>query len=198
MHSHEDLSPEESAEATRRWLLARDSAVDHARGLHAIGVHKEDANRGLEPWMWTTVIVTATDVGWRSFFDLRCVEGADRKIRTPARLIHDAMVASTPKEMQPGEWHLPLIDAEDRRNVTNPQILARISAARCGRVSYLRHDEKRPIEEDLARAQSFIDQRHPSPLEHQASLASSVGMVPTMTGNFGHCRWWQFRKIVGQ
>src|SRR5690606_2032814 len=54
------------------WLKARDRAVDSAMKLYlgGLGATKQLANRLLEPFMWHTVIVTATE--WENFFALRC------------------------------------------------------------------------------------------------------------------------------
>ena len=59
------------------WLKARDNAVSNAKYLnHGVkegrdnGVTKQLCNRLLEPFMWHTVLVTATE--WDDFFELRC------------------------------------------------------------------------------------------------------------------------------
>ncbi len=52
------------------WHCAKRRAVDNAWMLHDAGVTKQLCNRLLEPFMWHTVIVTATE--WENFFALRC------------------------------------------------------------------------------------------------------------------------------
>jgi hypothetical protein len=53
------------------WLDARDEAIRIAIDLNENGgVTKQLCNRLLEPFMWHTVIVTATE--WENFFKLRC------------------------------------------------------------------------------------------------------------------------------
>lgn len=52
------------------WLQARDNAVDMAESLHNLTVTKQLCNRLLEPFMWHTVLVTATE--FENFFELRC------------------------------------------------------------------------------------------------------------------------------
>ena len=56
------------------WLKARDYAVQQATVLNEDlgygGVTKQLCNRLLEPFMWHTVLVTATE--WENFFELRC------------------------------------------------------------------------------------------------------------------------------
>jgi len=53
-----------------RWLEARDKAVNAASGMNDLGLTKQLCNRLLEPFMWHTVLVTATQ--WENFFNLRC------------------------------------------------------------------------------------------------------------------------------
>jgi thymidylate synthase ThyX len=53
-----------------KWLKARDYAVKQATLLHKDSVTKQLCNRLLEPFMWHTVLVTATE--FENFFDLRC------------------------------------------------------------------------------------------------------------------------------
>lgn len=55
---------------TEWWLIARDKAVESAVMLACFGVTKQLCNRILEPFMWHTVIVTATEL--ENFFHLRC------------------------------------------------------------------------------------------------------------------------------
>ncbi|MBV8154461.1 MAG: FAD-dependent thymidylate synthase, partial [Candidatus Eremiobacteraeota bacterium] len=69
MSASDVLTPEEEEEAKRIWLSARDAAIEHARKLMELKVHKQELNRVLEPFLWHTVIVTATE--WDNFFTLR-------------------------------------------------------------------------------------------------------------------------------
>lgn len=62
--------PTEIKELERLWNQARVEAVTRARDLFQKGVTKQICNRLLEPYMYHTVLVTATE--WDNFFDLRC------------------------------------------------------------------------------------------------------------------------------
>ena len=60
--------------ATSTWLSARTDAVKWAKSLHSSNngyksVTKQLCNRLLEPFMWHTVLLTATE--FENFFDLR-------------------------------------------------------------------------------------------------------------------------------
>lgn len=70
MQAGEPLDPVAAGDALRCWLDARDAAVFQARLLAGLGVHKQLANRILEPFSWVTGVLTATQ--WDNFFALRC------------------------------------------------------------------------------------------------------------------------------
>ena len=54
------------------WEEARDNAVEQAKYLNKKGVTKQLCNRLLEPFMWTTMLITGSREGWDNFFKLRC------------------------------------------------------------------------------------------------------------------------------
>ena len=61
--------------ANKAWLRARDSAVKEAKELNdekMANVTKQLCNRLLEPFMWTTMLITGSKEGWDNFFNLRC------------------------------------------------------------------------------------------------------------------------------
>lgn len=73
MQGTEYLTGDYAEQAEFDWLQARNDAVNHAKGMSKGGnfaVTKQLCNRLLEPFMWHTVIVTATE--WENFFALRC------------------------------------------------------------------------------------------------------------------------------
>jgi hypothetical protein len=56
--------------AIERWREATDYAITRSTYLHETGVTKQLCNRLLEPFMWHTALITATE--WENFFALRC------------------------------------------------------------------------------------------------------------------------------
>jgi hypothetical protein len=68
-----------------KWLTARDNTINSAKYLNAgfpddkesIGVTKQLCNRLLEPFMWTTMLITGSKEGWDNFFNLRCPQYQD-------------------------------------------------------------------------------------------------------------------------
>ena len=56
-----------------KWLEARDNAIQSATLLNKNEiVTKQLCNRLLEPFMWTTMLITGSKEGWDNFFNLRC------------------------------------------------------------------------------------------------------------------------------
>jgi len=126
-------------------------------------------NRLLEPFMWHTIIVTATE--WKNFFNLRTDMEAQGEIRTAAKMMKDAYDASTPVLLKVGEWHLPFIqphEAEWARE--NPQNARKAVTARAARVSYMTHDKKIiDVNKDMSMSDGLASNGHMSPFEHAAT-----------------------------
>ncbi len=167
MSASELLAAEEEELARHAWLEARDCAVAQARKLHELGVHKQIVNRLLEPFLWHTVIVTATE--WENFFELRCSPNAQPEIREAALRMREAMRGSAPSIVRSGEWHTPLIQPDELS--LDIELRKRVSVARCARVSYLTHEGQREIEKDLELFERLKRDRHLSPFEHVATPA---------------------------
>lgn len=54
------------------WEDAKDSALHMADTISNEDVTKQLCNRLLEPFMWTTMLITGPRSGWENFFELRC------------------------------------------------------------------------------------------------------------------------------
>lgn len=157
----------DTAEATRVWLEGRDAALESAKLLSGVGVHKSIVNRILEPYMYHTAILTAT--AFQHMFALRANPLAQPEFQDLAYKMKDAYEASVPQEVGYAEWHLPYILDDDPRMDIEERI--KVSVARCARVSYLTHDGKRDIAKDLELYDRLVsaDPPHSSPLEHVAT-----------------------------
>lgn len=186
-----ELDDAERTLAKEEWLRARNSAVSHVRHLLSLEVHKQITNRILEPFMWHTVIVTATE--WSNFFALRAHPDAQPEIRVIAEMMEDIYEKSSPLYLDRYDWHLPFIQEDERDGKFEFTRKARcISAARCARVSYLTHDGVRDHEADLALYERLVSGGHMSPLEHVAITEGDD--FSEWTGNFRG--WKQFRKLI--
>lgn len=225
--SGEFLDPlsDEAIRATSVWLRLRDEAV---LAVEALGenVHKQDVNRALEPWMWHTIIVTATE--WSNFFHLRDHTAAHPGIQTPAKMMREVYETSEPILLSDGMWHTPYIQEADLRWVEESadlpqggvppgwhehrrQQLCKISIGRCARVSYLTHDGKRDPQADIDLCDKLLSSGHMSPFEHVARpigeqdlfkgylSAPSVGGPRNLLTDYfsGNFRGWvQYRKTI--
>jgi thymidylate synthase ThyX len=174
MQARAELEGDDIEDAKAVWIDAWDSAISYAEELHAIGAHKQIVNRLLEPFMHISVVVTATE--WANFFHLRLHPDAQPEIQALAQAMKAAMDGNCPTQIADHDWHLPYVDAADRKDVSNNvAALKAISAARCARVSYLNHDGEKPeLDKDLTLARQLWESGHLSPFEHQAKPEEGV------------------------
>lgn len=193
MQAGAELTSNTREEAQWYWLRARGQAVDTAREMSALGLHKQIVNRILEPWALITVICTATD--WANFYHLRRDAQAQPEIHALADAMWTAQQASTPTPRASGwgpaadEWHLPLVTMDERETLPLADLI-KISTGRCARVSYLTHEGKRDPAADIALHDRLAASGHWSPFEH----AARVQDTPTRSGNF--YGWNQYRKTL--
>lgn len=142
------------------WLFAAYVCLFVAWALGKLGVHKQHANRVLEPFLWHTVLVTSTD--FEGFFRQRCHPAAQPEIRMAAEALRRALYDSIPVERT---HHLPFADH------LPPGPGARmISAGRCATVSFDNLGTGVAPTKDFARATKMAveDPLHASPFEHVA------------------------------
>lgn len=189
MQAKEELDTISKAHAEKQWLIARDLAVDQARRLIRLDVHKQIVNRLLEPWMWITVICSATT--YSNFFKLRCHPDAQPEIQKLAYMMRDEYEGSEPTAVKDGHWHLPLLEgvsiSDWQQNGYSVGELCKISVGRCARVSYLTHHGTRDPQADIDLHDRLLSSGHWSPFEHVAYAAPGKS-----SGNFNG--WVQYRK----
>lgn len=184
MQSREDLDPATAKVAEKIWLDARDHAMASAEDLAALGVHKQVTNRLLEPWMWTTSLISGTD--WENFFHLRVHSDAQPDFQRLAYLMLKAYLDSQPRKVNFGDWHLPFGDKIDPTLSEEDQ--RKIVTGRAARISYLTHDGVMDSTKDIGITDRLLGAGHWSPAEH---CARSV-MSDDYYGNFKG--WKQYRK----
>jgi thymidylate synthase ThyX len=220
MQAREELSPEEQLHASAHWFDAMDATIKHVKALIEIGLHKQTANRLLEPWSHINVVCTATD--FANFFALRSHADAQPEIKDLSDLMQHAQLLSIPHVLQVGEWHLPYVEEEDFDEAYNflkinritrdeprleeiNRLLIKVSTARCARVSYLTHDgRKTGLLEDIELHNKLVvaTPLHASPAEHQATpdelvkddYSDTRWKNESLHGNF--TGWCQYRKML--
>lgn len=198
------------------WFQELEDRLKLVETMADAGLHKQIANRLLEPWAHINVVISATD--WENFYTLRRHADAQPEIKALADAMWDTQQASIPDNLESGEWHLPYTTPEEAEVAhTNAlcigladgnELLKRISVARCARVSYLTHDGRQTtIEEDLKLFDRLMGAQplHASPAEHQATPCENhnngtsdytrpVFRNEHLTGNF--TGWIQYRKTL--
>lgn len=221
MQAAAELDDEESDLARREWLLSRDYAVlgavtlvggeselkdeelqqrvaelrdelQYKGNVLPTPLHKQIANRLLEPFMWQTIIVTATD--WSNYFALRANPQAQPEIQRAAYMMQDLYQSHTPAVLRKGEWHLPLIQPDEYELPVEQ--LRKMSVGRCARVSYLTHDTgKRDPAKDVQLHDTLMGSGHMSPFEHVARpMVDHEFDWSYYSGNFRG--WHQYRKDI--
>lgn len=189
----------------------RDQEIKEVRNLASKGVHKQNANRYLEPYQHIKLICSGTE--WDNFFYLRCHKDAQPEIQRLAEGIRQAMKDSIPRELKPGQWHIPFEDylPED----TSEENRIKVAVARCARISYNNFETNSiDVEKDVDLYNRLIVQQpaHLSPTEHIARVPTERELEHFNSKYFMHevgkftyhrgkyvsnlLGWIQYRKIV--
>lgn len=180
MQAGEPLSADEIQMAEYIWDAHRLDTIGRVEALTNMGLHKQIPNRLLEPLSWIDVLFTSTD--WDNFLWLRDHADAEPHLQDFARLVKQAIDSAEYQTLEPGRWHLPYITENDRDAVcfdmgagpNTPlywELLRKISAAKCARISYKPFDGDASYEREIERYDSLVraDRVHASPIEHQAT-----------------------------
>lgn len=215
MQMGEQIPEELASLANKLWLEARDNMVAYADAIANIGrtyntdpalakpeyedikIHKSLPNRLTEPWMYITVVMSATE--WENFFRLRCHSDAEIHFQKIAGMIRSLRQQSRPIPLQAGEWHLPFIWQNDWADVyklgntygERLGIIKNVSVARCARVSYLTHEGVRSIDKDIDLFTRLINGSgfgHYSPHGHVAMASDHANRSGPFIG------FYQYRK----
>lgn len=167
MAAAEYLSGDELAAFQDDWLKLRQQAVDGALQLcEKYNLHKQLANRLLEPFSMCKGVLTGTLSSWEHVIKLRKDGAAQPEFQQLAMLIEDAIASSTPQQLELGQWHLPYVDAVE---AGDDGVNIKIAASCIAQVSYRKLDDS--PEKALSvfdKLDIFGDKPHISPLQHIA------------------------------
>lgn len=200
------------------WLDARNKAIESARALQALGLHKQIVNRVLEPFQIMKILVTATN--YDNFFNLRCHKDAQPEIKHLADLMYQAMQNSVPEVLHAGEWHTPYVhhsrhgidgileyyiwDNDKNIKYLTKDEAIKISCSCSAQVSYRKNDTS--IEKALAIYDKLVNSNpvHASAFEHCATPIDIESTLEGITyfdvndvpysGNFTN--WIQYRQLI--
>lgn len=161
-------------------------------------IHKQVANRALEPWQHIHVVMSGTE--WANMDELRNHEDAQPEFQVLQQAVIKARAESRPRFLTGDKtgataWHLPYVTENERQDYWDtPLYLAKISTARAARVSYLTHEGKEPsIDADLTLYERLVGSAplHASPTEHQGY---PLNMPTSRSKNFMGFR--QYREVL--
>ena len=205
MQANEELNDNDKEIAKGIWLESRDLAVDQARKLLALNVHKQIVNRVLSPFIVNKIIMTGTE--YENFFKLRAHPDAQPEFQNLAYKMKALYETNKPVQLKAGEWHAPFGDKLDDNQICSlintdnltlgefleakEEIKRKIAIARCARVSYLNYEGKDDYAADVKLCDRLFGSvpRHLSPTEHVAQALDSTEFV----GNFKGFK--QYRKF---
>lgn len=150
---------------------------------NALSIHKQNANRLIEPFMWHEAIITSSH--WGNFLELRDSDLAQPEIRAFAALTRRALEVSKPRNT----WiHAPFIPLEELPSeptdfdTVRPLLLR--SANECAQVSYNDKSAATRSTASASKGQELFALKHYSPFEHQAISASAYDeqVIPLSEG----------------
>lgn len=169
--------------AEHAWNLHKFISIGVAGAMNDAKYHKQVFNRLTEAHQMMKTVISATETD--NFFWLRDHDAADPTLHELARVMKEAMDASTPEVLEPGEWHLPYIDvwrdkdgkqcygidAEAEIHVTLEEAI-KVSCARCAAVSY--RNEGYGLEKSIEVYDRLVgdERKHASAFEHCATPMS--------------------------
>lgn len=171
----------------------------------APSVHKQNANRLLEPFMWHEAIITSNF--WDNYLELRTdLKTAQPEIVAMSRLVDFALKNHTPKSTF---LHLPFIAPEDKptefTSFADMRIVLMLSATHCAQVSYADKSTAVRNTANIAIGESLLSDKHYSPFEHIAFdrnvylKHAKENNLPTkkkrLVSNLDK-RWVQLRKLL--
>lgn len=173
--------------AQNLWLEAYQSAVQSLKKMDDADLHKQIANRIIEPFQMMKVVVTATDL--ENFWNLRFHQDTLPEFVYLVQKMYVAMQENTPQLLRAGEWHLPYVeisttdnpedtyyfiyeedeDGKEYEKVVSLEDAKTISSGRCAVVSYRTQNVKGDRAKSISGDMSESAVVHASPFEHQGT-----------------------------
>jgi hypothetical protein len=165
------------------WKSAMYSMAGAAWLLSKIGLHKGWSNRLLEPFVYTSVLISATE--WDNFLKLRTHGDAQDAMQAVANAIQEELTYSVPDTVPWGSWHLPYVGviAEPTQEQFN------VSISCCAQISFRSLDTSPEKAERVVKSLTG-EVLHLSPMEHPAKA------MPTYSFSNFHDGWMQYRKFT--
>ena len=159
-------------------------------GVSSTGVHKQDVNRLLEPFMWHEVVFTSAH--WDNFFTLRCdFEHTYIPFYAFAVLVREALRVSTPEV---SEYHTPFLTGEEKSQLTGDMVADQGLLMKSSSVAAnISHRDAADTQVSIRLGERLLDAGHMSPFEHVAYASTDSGV--SLGGNLGDL-WDQYRRFL--
>jgi hypothetical protein len=172
MQAEAAMEAQQAENALFRWMESMKEAVHNATLLSGIGLHKGWANRVIETYAYVDLLITGTE--FDNLFNLRVDEPVQDEFFELAGRMLLAMEQSKPKKLSHGQWHMPFTEYHppEAKSFTTAALLS-VSAARCARLSYSRHDGTFTVAGDLELSQGLLKDGHMGPFEHQGEAVDA-------------------------
>lgn len=192
------LTEEEQYAAMVLWLQARDAVIPIMKQMadpNGLNIHKQWLNRPLEPWMYTTILVSSTD--WRNLFALRIHPNATDELKEAVRcmsmVLSYSYLEGNCQTLKDDDYHLPYVFKDDRAYFEEKELI-KLSIGRCCTVSYDNLGNGVDPLKDIARYDTLLNNGHMSPFEMVGKALAGSGPSGNFTGG-----WIQERKtLVGE
>jgi hypothetical protein len=204
-----DELPSDKIEYARGiWRELAEFSAAKTLELHELGLHKQHANRPLEPYQHIKVLITMTED--ENLFKLRNHKDAQPEFDELSKCMMYAKRKSTPIILHDGDWHLPyisrkwvatktkrgymidqLVYTDDDGNELNVEDAIAISASCSAQTSYRKHDTSIEKAEDIFDKLIYSDPSHDSPIEHQAMCFRGWSIQKPLTNIWFLPSTWQ-------
>ena len=198
MQAYEELEGSARDQAINIWHEARLDAIKHVKKLNDLELHKQVANRLLEPFIHITVLYSGTQ--WSNMLALRDHHAAEPHIQLLAKEFAEELKRSPMQVAMPGTWHIPFIYPEEAALPLHRQ--QTLGVARCASTSYRTVDG---FQMDELRAKAVYESLladtpiHASPAEHVAQvdhfLGNDIGGAPMWQYPEDHRNYRGFRQL---
>ncbi|MCS7317213.1 MAG: FAD-dependent thymidylate synthase [Candidatus Dojkabacteria bacterium] len=166
---------------TTIWIEALEVIKKQYEQLVSNDAHKQNANRLLAPFAYTTCIISGTE--WDNFWNLRISENAQpefKEIASMLKTLYDNANWKVAKYHIPFEEIIDKLYLEQIRSYVSTtsttkdiepeitEIKMRISASMCAKLSYNTQYKEDSLEKHLERSNMLISHKHWEPFSHQA------------------------------
>jgi hypothetical protein len=159
------------------WHIAKDEAISVYKSLIYENAHKQNANRLLAPFAWTTCILSGTE--WENFFRLRTAPEAQPEFREIALILKGLYDNA---DWRISQYHIPYfseieelyfddihkIVSKDESLGIYSDYFMKVSASFCAKLSYNTQDKPDTLEKHMSRVYDLTAHKHQEPFSHQA------------------------------